>query len=373
MIPNGAPAVRPTVVVITGLSGAGKSQALHALEDLGFFCVDNLPTLLAPQAVALCERGGMTRVALGMDVRVREFLGELGNVLSLLESGGQRDLHLLFLDASDEALLRRFSETRRPHPLSSVEAASGGEGLPPNERSAMAVLDGVRLERERLAPLRARATRIVDTTSLSIHELRRVILGHFGPASGGAPRMLTRIMSFGFKYGTPVDADLVFDVRFLENPYFVPELKPQTGLDMPVAKYVLENPETVEFLRMTRELLAFMMPKYEREGKSYLTIAIGCTGGRHRSVAISEALAPALAQLIGTPVTVVHRDVNRKTSSAVASSAGSLRPGAAGPTSDHPPPSSATGPFAPHDTAVELRGVSNPAPPGTRGGQRGTP
>ena len=178
---------RHAVVVVSGLSGAGKSQALHALEDLGFFCVDNLPTLLAPQAVALCERGGMTRVALGIDVRVRAFLGEVGHVLELLEAGEQRDLHVLFLDASDETLLHRFSETRRPHPLS-AEAGAGGEG-------ALAVLDGVRAERERLAPLRARATRVIDTTNTSVHDLRRLLVAHFGPASGGGPRMVTRMVS----------------------------------------------------------------------------------------------------------------------------------------------------------------------------------
>jgi UPF0042 nucleotide-binding protein len=300
------PSTRPTVVVVTGLSGAGKSQALHALEDLGFFCVDNLPTLLAPQAVALCERGGMTRVALGIDVRVRAFLGEVGNVLQLLEAAGQRDLQVLFLDASDETLLHRFSESRRPHPLS---AESGHEG-------ALAVLDGVRIERERLAPLRASATRVVDTTNTSVHELRRLLVAHFGPASGGAPRMVTRFVSFGFKYGTPVDADLVLDVRFLDNPYFVPELKPLTGLDDAVARYVLETPETQEFLRRTRDLLTYVMPRYEREGKSYLTIAIGCTGGRHRSVTIADQLAKDLSASRGgdggsAPIAVVHRDLHR--------------------------------------------------------------
>ena len=293
---------RPTVVVVTGLSGAGKSQALHALEDLGFFCVDNLPTLLAPQAVALCERGGMTRVALGIDVRVRAFLGEAGNVLQLLDADGQRDVQVLFLDASDETILRRFNETRRPHPLA---AQSGHEG-------ALAVLDGVRLERERLAPLRASATRVVDTTNTSVHDLRRTLIAHFGPASGG-PRMTIRIVSFGFKYGTPVDADLVFDVRFLDNPYFVPALRPLTGLDEAVARHVLESPETSEFMKRTRGLLEYVMPKYEREGKSYLTIALGCTGGRHRSVAIAEALARDMATDLGleVPLGVLHRDIRR--------------------------------------------------------------
>jgi RNase adapter protein RapZ len=294
-------AVRATVVVVTGLSGAGKSQTLHALEDLGFFCVDNLPTVLAPAAVALCERGGMTRLALGIDVRVRAFLGEVGKVLQLLEAAGQRDVQVLFLDASDEKLLHRFSESRRPHPLS---AESGQEGGP-------AVLDGVRLERERLAPLRAGATRIIDTTNTSVHELRRLLVAHFGPASGEGPRMVTRIVSFGFKYGTPVDADLVFDVRFLDNPYFVPELKLLTGLDEPVSNYVLSAPETGEFLRRTRELLEYVLPKYEREGKSYLTIAIGCTGGRHRSVTVTEALARDLSVATGAPIAVLHRDMHR--------------------------------------------------------------
>jgi UPF0042 nucleotide-binding protein len=297
----------PTVVVVSGLSGAGKSQALHALEDLGFFCVDNLPTLLAPQAVALCERGEMTRLALGIDVRVRAFRGEVGNVLQLLEAGGQRDLHVLFLDASDETLLHRFSESRRPHPLA-AESAAGAEG-------ALAVLDGVRAERERLAPLRACATRVIDTTNTSVHELRRILVAHFGPSSRGAPRMVTRIVSFGFKYGPPVDADVVLDVRFLDNPYFVPHLKPMTGLDEPVARYVLSSPDTQEFLRRTGALLEYVLPRYEREGKSYLTIAIGCTGGRHRSVAIAEALSKALlasAPASGAPaITVVHRDIPR--------------------------------------------------------------
>jgi UPF0042 nucleotide-binding protein len=293
---------RPTVVVVSGLSGAGKSQALHALEDLGFFCVDNLPTLLAPQAVALCERGQMTRLALGIDVRVRAFLGEVANVLQLLEAGGQRDLHVLFLDASDETLLHRFSETRRPHPLST--AAGGSEG-------ALAVLDGVRVERERLAPLRARATRVIDTTNTSVHDLRRLLVAHFGPASGGAPRMVTRVVSFGFKFGSPVDADVVLDVRFLDNPYFVPGLRVMSGLDPPVADYVLAAPDTREFLSRTAALLEYVLPRYEREGKSYLTIAIGCTGGRHRSVAIAEELARQLSGSVGAQIGVVHRDLER--------------------------------------------------------------
>ncbi len=311
-------ATRPMVVVVTGLSGAGRTTAIHALEDLGFFCIDNLPTALAPDAVALCEKGGMSRVALGMDVRVRAFLGEVGTVLSTLEDGGRRDLHVLFLDASDETILRRFSETRRPHALASSGTLAG----------AASVLEGVALERERLAPLRARATQVIDTTSLSVHELRRAVLEHFGPASGTAERMSVRVVSFGFKYGTPVDADLVFDVRFLKNPYFVPELKRLPGTDERVRDFVLGLPETSEFLDRTLALLRYVVPKYEREGKSYLTIGIGCTGGMHRSVVLAEHIASALDATLSssassrgtvpaetTPsridIAVVHRDVAR--------------------------------------------------------------
>ncbi len=293
------PSRRPTVVVVTGLSGAGKSTALRALEDMGFFCVDNLPTALAPHAVELCERGGMMRVALGMDVRVRAFLGEVGSVVAQLQNVGRRDVQLVFFDAADETLLRRFSETRRPHPLST------GEG------GALAVLDGVRIERERLAPLRALATREFDTTNLSVHELRRDVIGQFGPASGGAPRMVTRIVSFGFKYGAPVDADFVFDVRFLKNPYFVPALRHLPGTDPGVIKYVMADAEARELLGKTLELLAFVLPLCEREGKSYLTISIGCTGGRHRSVVLGDALATALRKRLGVDITIVHRDVER--------------------------------------------------------------
>ncbi len=335
-----AGAGRPTVVVVTGLSGAGKTTALHTLEDLGFFCVDNLPTLLAPQAVKLCEEGGMTRVALGMDVRVRAFLGAMGHVLEQLGDGGRRDVQVVFLDASDDALLRRFSESRRPHPVSTITAGGDASG-------ATLVLDGIMLERERLAPLRAQATRVLDTTHLSVHELRRAIVTQLGPAAPGATRMLTRILSFGFKYGTPVDADVLLDVRFLDNPYFIPELKPLPGTDPRVSSYVLSLPEAKGFLEKTRDLLAFVMPKYEREGKSYFTLALGCTGGRHRSVALAEQLAKDLG---GASVLVAHRDLGRD----------SKEPREVAPTStrrpnDSMPPSDET-------PEIELRGSITPAP-----------
>jgi RNase adapter protein RapZ len=329
------PGKRPIAVVVTGLSGAGRTTALHALEDLGFFCIDNLPTALAPDAALLCERGGMTRVAFGMDVRVRAFLGEVGRVLSLLDEGGKRDLHVLFLDASDETILRRFSETRRPHALATSGTLAG----------AASVLEGVTLERERLAPLRARATRVIDTTTLSVHELRRAVLGHFGPASGAAERMTVRVVSFGFKFGTPADADLVFDVRFLDNPYFVPELKRLPGSDPRVRDYVMALPETGELLGRTLDLLRYVVPKYEREGKSYLTIAIGCTGGMHRSVVLADHIARELDKALPRPgegdlpakiaVRVVHRDVGR--ASPTVAPAASVPPAAAPPRAEGEP------------------------------------
>jgi RNase adapter protein RapZ len=325
---------KPMVVVVTGLSGAGRTTALHALEDLSFFCIDNLPTALAPDAVALCENGSITRVALGMDVRVRVFLGEVGRVLSTLEDNGRRDLHVLFLDASDETILRRFSETRRPHALAMSDAPGG----------PASVLEGVALERERLAPLRARATRVIDTTNLSVHELRRAVLAAFGPASGAVERMTVRVVSFGFKYGAPADADLVFDVRFLKNPYFEANLKRVPGTDPRVRDYVMALPETAELLSRTLGLLEYVVPKYEREGKSYLTIAFGCTGGMHRSVVVAEHVAAALDDILQErasnrspdpqsnakiEIAVVHRDIGRangQPSSPRSAADGSLMP-----------------------------------------------
>ncbi len=292
-----------TVAVITGMSGAGKSTALHALEDLSFYCVDNLPTPLLEATLSVCQRGGLERVALGVDVRVGAFLDEAARAIDALGAG--RDLRVLFFDASDRALLRRYSETRRPHPLSTSDGGGAGGG------PALAVLDGVRIERERLAPLRARATHVFDTTSLSVHELRRQVVALLGPASGQAPRMLTRLLSFGFKYGMPVDADVVLDVRFLPNPYFVPHLRDLPGTNPEVAEYVLSRPETLELVEHARRLLAFSLPRYEHEGKAYLTVAVGCTGGRHRSVAVAERLGAELRPLTGLPIAVVHRDVGR--------------------------------------------------------------
>lgn len=294
---------RSHVVVVTGLSGAGKSTALHALEDLGYFCVDNLPTSVVTSTVEACESGDVRRIGLGIDMRALAFLDGAGPALERISKG--RDVVILFLDASDEALLRRFNETRRPHPLaaaaSRTEESSGG----------LAVLDGVHLERERLAPLRAIATVVIDTTRLSVHELRKQVIAHLGPGRAEAPRMVTRLMSFGFKYGIPVDADLVFDVRFLDNPHFVPALRHLPGTHPDVQAFVFKSGEASELLDKCSELLKFALPRYEREGKSYLTIGIGCTGGRHRSVAVVEVLADNLCKQVELPISIVHRDIAR--------------------------------------------------------------
>jgi UPF0042 nucleotide-binding protein len=283
--------------VVTGLSGAGKSTAIHALEDLGFYCCDNLPTDFAPEMVDLCERGGIRRIALGFDARLGGFLNAIDEVMTALDAGGTRDLHVIFIDASDESIVRRFSETRRPHPL-----APEGD-----------VLDGIRRERERLAPLRARATRVVDTTRFTVHELRRALVAQFSSVSGttDTSRMLTRFVSFGFKFGAPVDADIVLDVRFLANPFFVPSMKHRPGTDEDVARFVLDTPEAQTFVQQIEDLLAFTIPLYAREGKAYLTVGIGCTGGRHRSVAMVEELSNRLKKRDLPNVHVLHRDVAR--------------------------------------------------------------
>jgi UPF0042 nucleotide-binding protein len=295
---------RTLVVVVTGVSGAGKSTAVHALEDLGFFCVDNLPTPVMKSTLDAFATVGVKRIALGIDVRVRGFLEDAAAALESLNVPGQRELSVVFLDASDEALLRRFSSTRRPHPLSTTLE-------PGSEQAATAVLDGIRIERELLTPLRARATLVLDTTRLSVHELRRQVTAHFGPGAGGAPRMHTRFVSFGFKFGSPVDADLLFDVRFLDNPHFVPELRDLPGTTEAVKSFVLGQSDSRGFLERVASLLEFCLPRFEREGKSYLTVAIGCTGGRHRSVVITDELGALLGKRVGVVIDIVHRDVDR--------------------------------------------------------------
>lgn len=295
---------RTILVVVTGLSGAGKSTAVHALEDVGFFCIDNLPTPGVHASLDALRQEGVERIALGMDVRVRSFLDGTTRVLDELERAYAPDLRVLFLDASDQALLRRFSSTRRPHPLST-------NPVPGHERAARAVLEGIHSERDLLSALRARASLVIDTTELSVHDLRAEVLALFGPGVEGAPRMRCRVLSFGFRYGPPQDADLVFDVRFLKNPFFVPELEPLSGLDASVRDYVLGQADAQTFLEHAGGLMGFCAPRFEREGKAYLTVALGCTGGRHRSVALAERLASTMEGELGMAIDVVHRDIER--------------------------------------------------------------
>ncbi|MFW5739747.1 MAG: RNase adapter RapZ [Myxococcota bacterium] len=287
------------VVVVSGMSGAGKSTALHALEDLGYFCVDNLPTTVVAHVLEACRNASVRRIALGIDVRLRAFLDRFGSALEAIQRTPGVRLTVLFLDASDQTLL-----SRRPHPLSTTN-----EG---QEREALAVLDGINAERQRLAKVRVRATDVIDTTALTVHDLRHRVVDLLDT---GRARMRIRLLSFGFKYGPPVDADLMLDVRFLPNPYFVDGMRQQTGLDEPVLDYVMGSVDTKEFLERAHELVSFCVPRYEREGKAYLTIAMGCTGGRHRSVAIAGELGRRLEQALGVDVRVVHRDIQRDSSS----------------------------------------------------------
>jgi UPF0042 nucleotide-binding protein len=283
------------MVLLTGLSGAGKSSVLRAFEDLGYYCVDNLPVDLIPNFAGRFERGigEFERAALMVDAREGDMLRRLPEIYRQLRK--QHSLTLVFMDAGDEALVRRFSETRRPHPL------DRGEG----------VRDAVRRERQLMAPIRKLADVVLDTTRFTVHELRQFIIERFLRAE--RQPLLVSVISFGFRHGVPQDADLVFDVRFLPNPHFIPRFRPFSGSDARVARFIHSFPQTRRFLKQVTALLKFLLPYYIREGKSYLTIAFGCTGGRHRSVAIAESVARALHKG-GPAVRVAHRDVNRSAS-----------------------------------------------------------
>ncbi|WP_020497839.1 RNase adapter RapZ [Sciscionella marina] len=283
------------VAVVTGLSGAGRSTAAKCLEDLGWFVVDNLPPELIATMVELGvrARGAVTRIAVVMDVRSRAFTDDLASVIKELDAQGFKP-RILFLEASDEALVRRFEQVRREHPL------QGGGRL----------ADGIASEREVLRPLRQDADLVLDTTALSVHDLRGKIEDAFG--SEATMRTRVTVLSFGYKYGLPLDADLVMDMRFLPNPFWIPELREFTGLDEQVSNYVLSQEGATEFLRTYHQLLTLVGAGYRREGKRYLTIAIGCTGGKHRSVAMAEELARQLASEDNMSVKVVHRDLGRE-------------------------------------------------------------
>jgi UPF0042 nucleotide-binding protein len=264
---------------------------VRALEDSGWFCIDNLP---APLLLKVTELGGESRrLAFVMDVREGNFLRDAPKVLDEARRAGHT-VEVLFLDASDESLLRRYSETRRKHPLSMKGTAA----------------DGIAKEREALKDLREQSQHVLDTSAMTVHELKRQVQSRFGES--GATAMAVTFMSFGFKYGVPSQADLVLDVRFLPNPYFVPELKALTGRDAKVAAYVLDRPETREFIAKTSDLLDFLLPNYVREGKAYLTVAIGCTGGKHRSVAIANQLAKHYAGNAGVAAHTFDRDVDKE-------------------------------------------------------------
>ena len=280
------------LVILTGLSGSGKGSVLKTFEDLGYYCIDNLPVALIPTFSVLYVEGAgeIERAALLVDAREGEEIEKLPGILRALSS--EHPATLVFIEASDDALVRRFSETRRPHPM--------GRHLP--------VAEGIREERRRMAPIRRLADVIIDTTKFNVHELRQFITDRF--QNPGHRPLLVSVVSFGYRFGIPADADLVFDVRFLPNPHFVPRLRPFSGKDPKVARYIRSYPQTGQFLRRLENLLLYLIPHYIREGKSYLTVALGCTGGRHRSVALAEVIGRTL-QKKGYATKVVHRDLEK--------------------------------------------------------------
>ena len=287
------PAPPTDIIILTGMSGAGRSTTGNALEDLGWYVVDNLPPqMLEPMAdLAERSRGGVSRLAAAVDVRSRSFFVDLREALTALRARGLAT-RVVFLDAADDVLVRRFESVRRPHPLQ-------GEGR---------ILDGIAAERALLSGLKSDADIVIDTSGLNVHQLSAKVAQAFDEERGQEPRLRATVMSFGFKYGIPLDADIVLDMRFLPNPHWVPELRPQTGLDADVSSYVLSLPEAKQFLDRLVPTLEPVLSGYQREGKTYVTIAIGCTGGKHRSVATAEELARRLAGLGVAPRTV-HRDL----------------------------------------------------------------
>ncbi|MFY0761611.1 RNase adapter RapZ [Metabacillus dongyingensis] len=282
------------MVIITGMSGAGKTVAIQSFEDLGYFCVDNLPPNLLPKFLELMKESGskMNKVALVMDLRGREFFESLFQALDDMAEKTWINPQILFLDAKDATLVTRYKETRRSHPLATT-------GLP---------LEGIKNERELLEELKGRSQMIFDTSELKPRELREKILKQF--AEDAEHTFSVNVLSFGFKYGVPIDADLVFDVRFLPNPHYIDHMRPKTGLEEEVSSYVLKWTETQKFLEKVLDLLTFMLPYYKREGKSQLVIAIGCTGGQHRSVTLAEYIAKHYKNDYQTHVS--HRDIERR-------------------------------------------------------------
>ncbi len=282
------------VVVITGLSGSGKSTALRALEDIGFFCVDNLPVVLLPKFLAITVQSSpeIKRVALVMDLRERGFLEKYKRIFALIKGKGYK-IEILFLDSSDDSLVHRFSETRRMHPLS--EQGS--------------VMDGIMLEREKLSSLKQMADQVIDTTSTNVHQLKDIVQRHFLPDSDHK-KLIVNVISFGYRYGLPADADLVFDVRFLPNPYFISELKNFDGQNKAVREFVLNDEKSKIFLNKFLDVMTFLIPLYDKEGKVRLNVALGCTGGKHRSVVMANQLGAHFSEMKYI-VNVTHRDINK--------------------------------------------------------------
>ncbi|MGH1786135.1 RNase adapter RapZ [Enterococcus casseliflavus] len=281
------------LVIITGMSGAGKTVAIQSFEDMGYFCIDNMPPSLIPKFWELIkESGKVTKIALVVDLRSRSFFEEIQSMLIDIENTNFIDTRMLFLDASDNELVSRYKETRRAHPLAM-------DGL---------ITEGIRKERAILNDLKTRASIVIDTTTLTPRQLREKINQEFRASHETGFRI--EILSFGFKYGLPIDADIVMDVRFLPNPHYIPELRPLTGKDEPVYEYVMSFPETEEFYQQFSTLLQTIMPGYVKEGKSSLTVAIGCTGGQHRSVALSERIGAVLAE--DYRVNITHRDKDKR-------------------------------------------------------------
>jgi len=282
------------IIIITGLSGSGRSFAIRALEDNGFFCIDNLPALLIPRFIDLCQgyQEEIRRIALGVDLRGSRFLQALPQVLADVRAAGHH-VQVLFFDASDDVLLRRFSETRRPHPLAGQDS----------------ILDGISRERKALEPIRALADKVIDTSDFNVHQLKNEMEAQFCQAPQ-TRRMVLFFTSFGYKFGIPHDTDMILDVRFLPNPYFVNELRAKTGLEPEVRDFVLRDQETRAYLDRLYALLEFTLPLYEREGKSSLTLALGCTGGRHRSVVLVEELQKRLGDG-NFRIHIKHRDIDK--------------------------------------------------------------
>ena len=282
------------VTVVTGMSGAGRSAAADVLEDLGFFVIDNLPPALIPKVAELGRgREGASRFALVVDTRAGEFLPDLESALAELRDSGART-RVLFLDASDDVLVRRFDATRRRHPVTESHRVS----------------DSITRERELLEQIKGQADIVLDTSELNVHELRDRLRELFGEPSGGPSGLQISVVSFGYKHGLPLDVDLVFDCRFLPNPHWVESLRPLPGTDTKVRRYVMKQDETQEFLEELGRMFSLLLPAYVREGKSYLSIGVGCTGGRHRSVVIAAEIARLLERL-GFPARVHHRDLDR--------------------------------------------------------------